>query len=370
MKILNVIMTLDEVKGGGTVERTVQMSRHLAAAGAQCEILTTTQPGRPAREVPGVKVTALECLWERFYLPRASYGRITSAVERADLIHIMNHWSPLNALVYRAARKLNKPYVVCPAGALPIFGRSKLLKLLYNLVVGRRLIRNAAQCIAITDKEVAHFLLYGALREKISVIPNGIDVEAYKARSPYKLPVPAPYIAFVGRLNAIKGPDLLMEAFASLKDELQHSLVFMGPDNGMQAGLQAAAKAAGVQDRVHFTGFVDQAVKTGLLANSDFLVIPSRLEAMSIVVLEAAMVSRPVLLTDQCGFNEVEEQGGGLVVPATVEGLKGGLKKMHARGAGLAAMGVKLNSFVKSRYSWEVIARRILDIYASLTPRV
>lgn len=369
MKILNVIMTLDEVKGGGTVERTVQMSRYLAAAGASCEILTTAAPGEPARDVPGVKVTALECLWERFYLPAGSFRLIEAAVGRADIVHIMNHWAPLNALVYRAARKLNKPYVVCPAGALPIFGRSKLLKLLYNFFVGKRLIRDAAHCIAITDKEVDHFLQYGAAREKISVIPNGIDPEAHKVRKPYKLPVPAPYLAFVGRLNPIKGPDLLMRAFCDLKDRLPYSLVFMGPDNGMQAQLEATARSAGVGNRVHFAGFVDLGEKSELLAGCEFLVIPSRLEAMSIVVLEAAMASKPVLLTDQCGFNEVATQGGGLVVPATVDGLKQGLEMMLARGPELPAMGGRLNAFVRSRYAWDVIACRFLELYYRLLPR-
>jgi glycosyltransferase involved in cell wall biosynthesis len=363
-------MTLDEVKGGGTVERTVQMSRYLAAAGAECEILTTAAPGEPLREVPGVKVTAVECLWRRFYLPTGSSRLIEAAVGRADIVHIMNHWAPLNAMVYKAARKLKKPYVVCPAGALPIFGRSKLLKLLYNLFVGKRLIRNAAHCIAITPIEVDHFLQYGAVRENISVIPNGIDTDAHKVRKPYKLPVPAPYLAFVGRLNPIKGPDLLMEAFCALKDQLPYSLVFMGPDNGMQASLETAAEAAGVKDRVHFAGFVELGEKSELLAGCDFLVIPSRLEAMSIVVLEAAMASKPVLLTDQCGFDEVQEQGGGLVVPATAEGLKEGLKKMNALGGELPAMGVKLNRFVKSRYAWEAIARTILELYGRLTPGV
>lgn len=363
MKILNVIMTLDEVKGGGTVERTVQMSRYLAAAGADCEILTTAAPGEPARAVPGVKVTALECLWERFYLPAGSFSLIEAAVGRADIVHIMNHWAPLNALVYRAARRLNKPYVVCPAGALPIFGRSRLLKLLYNLFVGKRLIRNAAHCIAITDKEVGHFLQYGAAREKISVIPNGIDPDAHKVRKPYKLPVPAPYLAFVGRLNPIKGPDLLMQAFCALKDQLPYSLVFMGPDNGMQASLTAAAQAAGVSNRVHFAGFVDLGEKSELLANCEFLVIPSRLEAMSIVALEAAMASKPVLLTDQCGFNEVQEQGGGLVVPATAEGLEEGLKKMRARGPELPAMGAKLFAFAAANYTWPGIAQKVEALY-------
>src|SRR3989339_737085 len=180
MRVLNVIMTLDDVKGGGTVERTVQMTRHLSAAGIDCEILTTTCPGKKSRELPGIKVTALKCVWERFYFPVPDMGAITAAVKRADVIHIMNHWCLLNAYVYLIARSQHKPYVVCPAGALPIFGRSKTLKRLYNMIIGKAIILKASRCIAITKNEVPHFLNYGVKPEKISVIPNGIDIEPLK----------------------------------------------------------------------------------------------------------------------------------------------------------------------------------------------
>ena len=160
MNILNVNAIIDPVMGGGTAERTLQISLALKGEGANCQILTT-DIGLKNGLIPrlsGLSVIAYKCLLNRFYIPRASFKSIKKTVGNVDIIHIMGHWSVLNALVYLAARQMNKPYVVCPAGALPIYGRSKILKVIYNWIVGVRIIKNASAWIAITEDEREHFL--------------------------------------------------------------------------------------------------------------------------------------------------------------------------------------------------------------------
>ncbi|MGH8761386.1 MAG: glycosyltransferase, partial [Burkholderiales bacterium] len=122
MHILNVNMSLDAVEGGGTAERTVQMSRHLVRSGVPCTVLATNLGWSPARakDFEGIEVIALPCVWKRYYLFGPALRRIRDAVARADVVHLMGHWTLLNALTYLYARHFGKPYVVCPAGALPI----------------------------------------------------------------------------------------------------------------------------------------------------------------------------------------------------------------------------------------------------------
>ena len=137
MIVLNVNSTLNPKSGGGTAERTLQMSRYLASRGIRTTILTldididnyVKQAAFPAT------VVSLPCLWRRFYLPLGGWNLILKLVKEADVVHLMGHWSLLNALVYIAVRRARKLYVVCPAGALSLFGRSILLKKLYNLIV-------------------------------------------------------------------------------------------------------------------------------------------------------------------------------------------------------------------------------------------
>jgi len=362
------------VTGGGTAERTFQMSRYLAKAGIECTILTSACGLQPERleGMSGVEVTALPCLNQRFQFPRISLSKIDQLVESADVIHLMNHWTILNSLAYRAIRKHRKPYVVCPAGALPIFGRSRLLKNLYNTMVGKRIVTKADRFIAVTAGEIPHYLAYGGLREKVVVIPNGISVEDFSAsdlqgfRRKFNLP-DQPILLFLGRLNPIKGPDLLLRAFCRLGPEFaDFQLVFGGPDGGLRLELEGMAAKAGCGARVHFLGHLAGPDKAEALRAANLLVIPSRQEAMLIVAVEGGICGTPVLLTDQCGFPEVEEVGGGLVVPASEEGLAAGLRQLLGNAGKLPAMGEKLRQYVSRDFLWENIIYRYISLYEEI----
>ncbi len=177
----------------------------------------------------------------------------------------------------------------------------------------------------------------------------------------------APFVLFVGRLNRIKGSDLLLEAFGRAKDELpEYNLVFAGPDEGLLAGLRRAAAGYGVEDRVRFVGYLGGEEKSRAYHAADVLVVPSRQEAMSLVALEAGAAGTPVLLTDRCGFDEVERAGGGRVVPASVEGLREGLVEMLRGPGGLRSMGANLRRLVEGRYTWDAAAESYLDLYGQI----
>jgi glycosyltransferase involved in cell wall biosynthesis len=117
---------------------------------------------------------------------------------------------------------------------------------------------------------------------------------------------------------------------------------------------------------VRFIGHVGARDKAGAYYASELLVIPSRQEAMSIVVLEAGICNRPVLITDRCGFDEVERIGGGRVVPASVDGIRSGLLGMLGDAEGLPAMGQRLGEFVRRNFLWEFACRRYLDLFSTL----
>ena len=374
VKVLNVNHLIDPVTGGGTAERTFQMCRFLIKAGVDCTLLTLDIGITRQRleSLAGVNIVSCPPLHERFFLPRCSFGLIRKLVADADIVHLMGHWTALNALVYLAARMAGKPYAVCPAGALPVYGRSAILKRIYNLLIGRKIIAHADMHIAITRDEIPQFEAYGVTADKVSVIPNGIDQTQFLSkdnqgfRNRYGLGS-TPYILFMGRLNQIKGPDLLLQAFCNLHERLQgYHLLFAGPDGGMRATLEASAATGNMTDRVHFTGYLGDGDKSQAYHAADFLVIPSRQEAMSIVVLESGACATPVLLTDRCGFDEVGAVNGGKVVPVSVAGLEQGMLEMLSDRQKLDAMGENLQRFVLEHFAWEALINTYLRLYRDL----
>jgi len=371
MNILNVNMSLDPVMGGGTAERTIQLSREMARNGVKVVILTTDigLPEEYTKKNDGIEIIALPCLVKRFYFPKFSYKSIKELVVKSDVIHLMGHWTFINALIYYIARRAKKPYVVCPAGALPIYGRSQIIKRLYNFIVGRRIISNASACIAIAANEEVHFKSYGVEATKISFIPNGINCDIFKYsegksfRGKFNLG-DYPFILFMGRLNYIKGPDLLLRAFCGARKELGgYHLVFVGPDGGMLGVLKNITSRLLFQDQVHFFGYLGGEDKVAAYQEAELLVIPSRQEAMSIVVLEAGASGKPVLITDQCGFNDVAEVVGGDVVSASVESIQKGLIGILKNTKKRQLMGQNLKKYVEDNFTWKIAVVKYLQLY-------
>lgn len=371
MRVLNVNVLLDPVTGGGTAERTFQMSRSLARAGVECVILTTDigLSADRVEQLKNVRVIALPCIFKRFFIVKFSWFELKALVKSVDIIHLMGHWSMLNVLVTILARQTGTPYVVCPAGELSLFGRSGWIKQLFNYFVGYRIVRKAQGHIAVTPDEIPDYVRYGVDASKVTVIPNGINASDFQVSeinqfaNRFGLGV-APFILFMGRLNLIKGPDLLLDAFTVISHKFPElHLVFAGPDGGMLDSLKILTLERGLINRIHFIGYVSGRDKVDAYRAAQLLVIPSRQEAMSIVVLEAGIVGTPVLLTNRCGFDEVAKVGGGEVVAATSVALADALNTMLIDSSALKVMGEVLQNHVRQNFTWDIIVCCFQNLY-------
>lgn len=373
MKLLSVNMTLDPVSGGGSAARTLQATRALADLGVECAIVTSEEgiDARVQSLLRGVTLVTLPVTAGRFRLPYGGMNALAAAIAQADVVLLLNHWTAINVFAWRAVKALRKPYVVCPAGALPLEGgRSRTLKRIYNMLFGRAIIGGADAHIAVTADETSQFRAYGIDPARVTVIPNGMpEVPASDGavfRETHGLG-DAPLLMFLGRLAPIKGPDLLVAAFARCAQaRAEWHLVLAGPDDGMMGALKAQAAALGVAERVHFVGFLDETTKPQALAAADLVVVPSRREAMSIVVLEAAGAGRPVLITDQCGVPDVAESAGGWVVAATEDALADGILEATRDRSELAGRGVAWREAATARYSWARVGQRYIDLLTSV----
>lgn len=355
-RILNVIPVIDRRNGGGVAERGILLSKNLHLRGFMVSTLSlnTDIENSVFEDLNGTQVTLLPILNLRFGIPFPSLFTIYKLIRDADVIHFNNHWSVLNALVYFVNVFFRRSMIVCPAGSLVDTGRTGLIKRMYDAVVGRRIIR-AAAAVAVTHREVIDFQKYGIQPDAISVIPNGIEVHGRAEIQAKKFD--RPYILFLGRLNKIKGVDLLVDAFLEviMDSSIGYDLVIAGQDEGELNSLRSNIVKAGATDRVHFPGFLFDDVKEAYLRGSSALVIPSRSEAMSIVVLEAGLYSVPVICTDQCGLEYFHSKGVITVTTPTVDGIKSELISF-ARNGPRREQASALSRVVRNEFSWEQVA--------------
>jgi glycosyltransferase involved in cell wall biosynthesis len=368
MKIAIVTLSLDPERGGGTAERTRRLAVHLTGLGCACSVVTlagTTWLGE--MKTAGIEIYLTGYLGRRYPLPLVRPMTLLRVVREADVVLVIGYWYVLAALVCLMARITGTPVALCPAGELAPFCCKTLLKKIFYWFCGRKMIASAASIIATTIRERDEIVgNFGVVPSRITISPNGIAPSTLNEDCNITLPA-MPFILFLGRLTAIKGPDLLVEAFAQVSTAFPNlSLVIAGPDFGMRGTLEARVRALRIDRHVHFLGFVDERTRQQLYRKAALLAVPSRSEVMSIVALEAGVMGVPVLLTDRCGFDEIEDVGGGLVVSADERGLTAGLTKMLADIAGLRPMGERLRQFVLTRYAWDIVSCQMREHLANV----
>ena len=174
-------------------------------------------------------------------------------------------------------------------------------------------------------------------REKIQVIPYGIDVDAFdpaihdkrKNRKKFDLPEDAFLVGLVGRIEEAKGQAVAIEAFAKAKI-LNSGLVICGSAQrkGYIESLETRTRELGIQDTVHFLKFTSE---VPVLMNAfDISLLPSRGETFGLVVIEAMAAEIPVIGTDAEGVPEIIDHGrnGMLVPPRDSDALANALRNL------------------------------------------
>ena len=257
MNVLNVVPIIAPEVGGGVAERAIQLARHV---GADDVIVKTVSIDLGLESLEAARrscgnLVLLPTLNRRFGIPQPRFLTLSKLVCDANVIHLSNHWSVLNALVYLINLFYRRPYVVCPAGSLIDAAKSDKLKILYDVVVGKRLLRNAAVVVAIVPREVESFKKYSIEEKNIVVIPNGIPLREVKLE-PNVQAHHKPYILFLGRLNKIKGIDLLIEAYllCLAKGVPDYDLLIAGSDEGEWDALSQRISDRGAEGYIHNVG--------------------------------------------------------------------------------------------------------------------
>ncbi|HET9630699.1 MAG TPA: glycosyltransferase, partial [Novosphingobium sp.] len=119
----------------------------------------------------------------------------------------------------------------------------------------------------------------------------------------------------VGRLSPEKGQTCLLEAFAMASRNARATLTVVG-HGPLAADLKARAENLGIADRVRFTGRLGTTETLAEIAAADALVLPSFMEGLPVVLIEALALGRPVIASQVAGIPEAVVHGhNGLLVP-------------------------------------------------------
>jgi D-inositol-3-phosphate glycosyltransferase len=223
--------------------------------------------------------------------------------------------------------------------------------------------------------------LYGARSESISVVPCGVNLDLFHpipqdvARRELGLHTDDRILLFVGRVEPLKGIDILLGAATQLENERECRVLVIGGDSSAQEGemahLRNLASRLGVADRVSFLGAVEHERLPYFYSAADVCVVPSFYESFGLVALEAMACGTPVVASRVGGLaGTVRDGETGYLIPwrcpePFAERIELLLDNEELR----SAFGTAARESVE-RFRWANVAEAVLDIYRELIEAV
>jgi D-inositol-3-phosphate glycosyltransferase len=312
----------------------------------------------------------------------AEFSQILSK-ENYDVVH--SHYWISGKIAMPAVAKLSIPLV----HTMHTMARVKNLNLaegevpepMIRVQGETQVVAAANALIANTDAEAASLVsLYDACPDNVSVVSPGVDLYSFTpgagraaARAAIRLPADAHVLAFVGRIQPHKGPEVLIRAVAEMLTHSPHLrskliVLIMGGASGAGTGeverLKDLSSWLGISDVVRFLAPVPRAELADWYRAADLVCVPSYSESFGLVALEAQACGTPVVATAVGGLRT-----------AVADGISGVLVDGHNPKAWSSVIARLLNEPQRrvllsmgaiehaSHFGWDATARGTLDIY-------
>jgi D-inositol-3-phosphate glycosyltransferase len=384
------VARLGERDSGGMNVYVLQLARELARQGNLVDVYTRyhdqSDPqivdlGDGARVIhlkagpyDGMKETLHEYIPE-FVGNLQKFQR--SEGSRYDLIH-SHYW-----LSGRVGMVLSSQWGVPHVSTFHTLARAKLrarageAESELRLRVEENVIHNVDAIVVSTEQEKQDLIrLYRAAAHNVRVVPAGVDAELFQpgdaaeARQAVGLPE-GKTILYVGRVEPIKGLDILINALACLEDSSDTRLVIVGGklgEDGEINRLRSLVRDRKLEERVTFTGAVSQATLPDYYNVADVFVLPSYHESFGLVALEAMACGTPVVASRVGGLTSFIQEGvTGYLIPwhcpepfaRRIEMLLSHTSLRRTMGEAARARALEM--------TWARTADQMLDVYSSIT---
>lgn len=395
---------------GGMNVYVRDLTRYLGRAGVKVDVYTRSQDehvphvlhdlgyGNRVVHVPSGPEVPLPKKELAVHLPDFVSGILSFTRAKGieyDLIHSHYWMSGLAALELKAAWNLPVVHMFHTLGLMKnrVAQSPDEIEGEYRLEGEQKVLRSADRIIAATPAELAQLQwLYQARTEHITIIPPGVDTSRFypipkdEAKEVIGVPTDHKMLLFVGRIEPLKGLDVLIEALGRYCDDpkkhLDDKKLFLAviggepgesPEeiNAEMARVQALPEQYGINDVVTFLGKRNQNSLPYYYSAAEAVVVPSHYESFGMVALEAMACGTPVVASQVGGLAFLVQDGlTGFTVPSgDPEALCGRLKALIDEQDLQRRMGEAAVVFAQ-QYAWETISERMIKLYRSVVAEV
>ena len=391
MRILQVIPYFPPAYAfGGPVKAAYLISRELAKKGHDVTVYTTDVGDFNSR----LKVSSYEVIEKvkvyrfnnlslrfvkklKFFITPKLIPFLSKEIRKFDIIHLHEYRTFQNIVIHRYAKKHSIPYILQARGSISRIGSWPTLKWIYDVFFGYRILRDSSGVIALNHIEAEKYRFMGIPKEKIAIVPNGIDLSEYANLPPkgsfkekYNIPLDKKIVLYLGRIHKIKGIDLLIKAYMYLINYMNFKdiiLVIAGPDDGFLDEIKALIKKLRIKD-ILLTGPLYGRDKLEAFVDSEVYVLPSRYETFPNTILEAYACSKPVIASNVEAISDIvlHKKTGLLFKVGDIKDLAYAIAYVLTHPVEALEMGREANKFVKDNFSIE----RIINLFEMLYEKI
>jgi glycosyltransferase involved in cell wall biosynthesis len=240
---------------------------------------------------------------------------VAKNIEKYDVIHVHEHRTIMTVIIHHYSKKYGIPYIIQSHGSVGYINKG-LFKKIFDWLWGYTILHDASKLIALTQTEFNQYVEMGVPKKKIEIIPNGINLSDYqnlpergRFKMKYSIGKDEKVILFLGRINKIKGLDLLIKSFYEILKEIKDiKLVIVGPDDGFMNDLKKILKELKLEHEILVIGPVYDKDKLNAYVDAYVYVLPSIYETFPMTVIESLACNTPAIITDRCGLADLFKQ--------------------------------------------------------------
>jgi glycosyltransferase involved in cell wall biosynthesis len=387
MKILQVVSTPPFAWATGGCARIVfDLSKALVKKGHDITILTTDlfQPGQPypfrktIEIIDGVKIIRFPNIsdtlaWRyKFYFSYQYIQYLKKNVKEFDIVHLQDLISIHAIFTKKYCKKFKIPYILSTHGSAFWLGERKITHRLFYLLWGKNILIEAPKLLVLNEAEQDACRNLGYPLQSIEIIYNFLDPQYLHTsqesrndfREKYSINLNSKVVLYIGRLEKTKGLDILLDSFHNLTNEpIDVVLVIAGPDDGFEHYLKAKVMELHLNEKVRFTGFLNDADKLHAYQSADVHVSPREWEPFGITLLESCACGTPVICCKNSGIAHIIEGNVGLTFEYNQQSLKEVMIRMLTDRKMTLKFKEECDNLIKTQFSSEAIVSHIETIY-------
>lgn len=371
MKKAKVLHIIGGGEFGGAEQHLLTLIKNIDPARFQVSVACLfAKPFAEITEDAGINTVVFE-MGSKFNLKIIPL--LAAYIKKEGFAIVHTHGVRANLVGRLAARMAGIKPVVSTVHSVLAFDYARRLERFINWFCERSTRGLTTHFVTVCDLLARQLVREGINPDQVTTIHNGLELEKYRQlpepgniRAEFKISDDTPLVGIVARLHPVKGHRFLFQAVQRALAEvagLKLLVVGSGPD---RQELEGYARELGIEGSVIFTGFRKDIPE--IMQDLDLVVLSSLSEGLSLTIIEAMAVGKPVLATAVGGTPEIISDGrdGFLAPPADAAALANKIVCLAQRRDTADKVGQAARATVREKFSAAGMARKTEQLYSKI----